>query len=583
MGDGIHDEGVIGVEHSNDVSEQSGSSGHRSGADSTPRWPISLLWPDGRRAGSAAPLTDAVATDLSLDVIVRVLDIDYRHARQIRTILYDLCTDLPTIHYRQDILADFRALPKLAAELEALLPELATLGTAGSTNWPGDSPLGPVMARLRELERYVVCIDRLAAILDAETGIRSEGLCALRAGIAALAVDPEVAALRTQLPTLQDLIGRASSVTIGLNLGQDLMPEAATIVEVNRFHYRASRSLLGRLLPKSNGEQVGITPLHIAGPPPLRRDSQLFKDLQRLLETVTAPLGKALARYKDVNVGPLATLEGEIAFFLGAIVLASRLEAAGIALCRPTFAAEQGSSISDAANVTLALQTVQGDKDARLDGRVVPSDIGFSGGTQVLLVTGPNRGGKTTFCRAIGQAQVLFQAGLWVAGTSACMSPVDGIWTHFPLPEADRPGAGRLDEEIRRLRQIFVEASSSSLILLNEPLTSTSERDALVIATDVVRAIQSLGARAVLITHLHDLALSIPELNDSAPDDRRIVSLVAEAVADGTSTRGTFRIVPGLPAGRSFAATIAQQHGLTFPQLQRLLAERGFTVESSTT
>ena len=553
------------------------AAGDTTGGPTAARWPISLLWPEGKRAHTARPLTDSAATDLSLDVIIHALDLDHRHGRAIRAVLYDLCTDPATICYRQDILADLRALPALAAALEEILPYLADLGSASAANWPGDSPLGPVVARLRELERYVWCVDRLQAILQSEAELQSDGLRLLRDGVNALAADPEVSALRSQLPALQSLIGQASSVTIGLNLGQDLLPESATIVELNRAPFKGPRSLLGRLLPRS-GDQVGLTPLHMAGAPPLRRDSQLFKDLQRLLEAVTAPLGRALVRYKEINVAPLAALEAELAFFLGAAALAHRLETAGIALCRPSMSPtlEQTCVVAGAANMALALQMLDLRKDAPLDGHVVASDVSFAAGTQILVVTGPNRGGKTTFCRAVGQAQVLFQSGLYVLGTSASMSPVHGIWTHFPLPETDRPGAGRLDEEVRRLRQIFDEARPESLILLNEPLTSTSERDALMIARDVVRALQALGARAVLITHLHDLALAIPQLNAGAPENRTIASLVAEAVVVGAGTRGTFRIVPGVPTGRSYAAAIAEQHGLTFHHLQQLLAERGF-------
>jgi DNA mismatch repair ATPase MutS len=375
---------------------------------------------------------------------------------------------------------------------------------------------------------------------------------------------------------LHDLIGTAKSVTIGLNLDADLEPEAATIVEVNNFQFKGARSLLGRLLPNSsNGIPAPVGPLHHAGPKSLRRDSELYKDLQHLLETVAAPLEKALARYRDINVGPLVGLERELAFLTGAASLVVRLQEAGVAMCRPEIASkvERAFAVDGICNLGLALGMLA-DGTSMLDGRLVPNDARFDNETQILVITGPNRGGKTTYCRALGQVQVLFQAGLSVPGSSARLSPVDGIWTHFPLPEADRPGAGRLDEEVQRLRQIFGEATAASLILLNEPLTSTSERDALVIATDLIRALQMLGAHTVLVTHLHDLAHSIPELNESGPPTGRVLSLVAEAVDDGHHVHGTFHIRPGIPTGHSYAAEIARQHGLTFPQLRELLANR---------
>ncbi len=548
-------------------------SGARADGDVLP-WPVSLLWPQPITARRTIGLSSAAVTDLALERIVQALDADRRHARAIRAILCELCADPETIAYRQEILADILADSPLADSLHALLPELAALANSGGSSWPGDSPLMPVIMRLRELDRYVACIDHLRAVLEKPENMRSRGLQALRAGIDALAADPDVVALRAELPALHELIGEAKSITIGLNLDADLEPEAATIVEINNFQYKGARSLLGRLLPGSNGSATSVGLLHHAGPKLLRRDSELYKDLQRLLEAVAAPLAKALARYRELHVGPLASLERELAFMTGAAALITRLQATGIAMCLPAIAApgERACTIETSCNLGLALQMLD-DGAASLDERLVRNDASFQEG-RILVITGPNRGGKTTYCRALGQAQVLFQTGLSVPGVSARLSPVDGIWTHFPLPEVDRPGAGRLDEEVQRLRRIFEEATQDSLIMLNEPLTSTSERDALAIAIDFLRALQMLGARTVFVTHLHELAHSIPQLNAADPAWGRIRSLVAEAIDDGRGARGTFHIRPGAPVGRSYAAEIARQHGLTFAQLRELLVGR---------
>ncbi len=538
---------------------------------------MSLLWPSGTSDLNSVSLGNETVADLALEPIVQALDQDYRHAGFIRAVLCQLCTGPEVIRYRQEILQDLLAFPALAAALERLMPELAALLQPGGTAWPGESPLMPTMTRLSELDRYVAAVDRLRETLDAAPNLRSTGLGRLRVAITVIAADADVVALRAELPQMRELIGQASSVTIGLNLGRDLQPEGATIVELNHYKFKGTRSLLGRLLPGTTSAAPAASgSLHEVGPSALRRDSQLFKDLQRLLESATAPLLKALGRYRDISVGPLGALERELAFYTGAAALIRRLECAGLAVCRPEIApaAERACEVAGSANLSLALQLLAERSTGFVADRLITNDVDYDADTCLLVVTGPNRGGKTTFCRAIGQAQVLFQSGLFVPGTAARLSPVDGIWTHFPLPETDRPGAGRFDEEVQRLRRIFAEATGASLILLNEPLTSTAERDALPIATDMVRALQVLGARSVLITHLHDLALAIPELNCHGPANNGIRSLIALATEEDAGMRGTFRIVPGLPAGRSYAADIARQHGMTFAQLQQLLADR---------
>jgi DNA mismatch repair protein MutS len=197
----------------------------------------------------------------------------------------------------------------------------------------------------------------------------------------------------------------------------------------------------------------------------------------------------------------------------------------------------------------------------------------------VWILTGPNRGGKTTYARAVGLAHLLAQAGLHVPARAARISPVDALWTHFPTLETTTPGEGRLDDEAIRLADIFRSATSYSLILLNEVLNGTSTLEALGLANDAVRGLHLLGARAIYVTHLHELAARADEINASTPGPGTVGSLVAEV--DETQDAGThghrrtFRIRPSPPLGISYASEIAQQHGISYPQLVELLRQRG--------
>jgi len=194
----------------------------------------------------------------------------------------------------------------------------------------------------------------------------------------------------------------------------------------------------------------------------------------------------------------------------------------------------------------------------------------------VFVLTGPNRGGKTTFTRAVGQVQMLGQAGVYVPGSAARISPVDRIFTLFPEAEQAQTGMGRLDEEAARLAEIFRAATPHSLVLLNEPLASTSPAEATGIARDLLSGLRLLGARALVVTHLHNLAHELPALNAAIAGQGVLGSLVAGAEQpDGEVVTRTYRITPGIPAGQSYAADIAAQHGLHLSRITRMLRERG--------
>jgi DNA mismatch repair protein MutS len=212
---------------------------------------------------------------------------------------------------------------------------------------------------------------------------------------------------------------------------------------------------------------------------------------------------------------------------------------------------------------------------------VIANDARFDDQGRIFVLTGPNRGGKTTYTRAVGQALVLAQAGLPVPATTARLSPVDAIYTLFPAAEQAQIGMGRLDEEAAELAAIFRKATAQSLVLLNEPLGSTSPREALLIARDVLGGLRILGTRALLVTHLHELAHDAAALNDAVAGDSRIACLVAGAVESDGEAERTYRITPGTPDGRSYAVDIALAHGLELRQIARTLAERGIDPTTS--
>jgi DNA mismatch repair ATPase MutS len=274
---------------------------------------------------------------------------------------------------------------------------------------------------------------------------------------------------------------------------------------------------------------------------------------------------------------------------LNGIRLVERLREAGLPTCRSAIAPidERVCRMEEAYSVSLALRLMAEAtmSETPVGSAIVTNEVAFDGTSgRVWILTGPNRGGKTTFVRAVGLAHLLFHAGLHVPAAVARLSPIDALYTHFPVTEGTSPGEGRLDDEAVRLAEIFRRATPHSLILLNEVLSGTSTVEALGLAYDAVRGLRLLGARAMYVTHLHELGTYVEEINASTSGDGVVGSLVAEVAGEAEDgqpmRRRTFRIRPGPPLGLSYASEIAEQHGISYEQLVHLLRERGVVTES---
>lgn len=575
---------------------------------------ISLLWPDGARDGppaGGARCNESCPSDLGLAAAVRSLCLETGDSRLTETLLLRLTGDLDTIRYRQEVLEDLLRSPALRNGAEDLLPRLDSLRRYQMPRERGE-PLQEVAWRLGELAVYTECIQRLAALLESggeppeagrptcggsqggrEPPPRSRGLQRLAAAVRAIQEQPAFRSLVRELPELLTRVRGVGSVTIGINLDPDLQPHEATLLAVSPRRFRGGRdSLLARLFGAGGEEEWrGIAPLHRSpaaggsgGDPPARGAppllAPLFRDLAEVLSRVSRPVAAALQRYLGLNTRFLGAVAGELAFYLGAARLVRRLQARGLPMCRPELApAEEGfCRLRGAYNLSLALRFAEQEEPADLGRRIVLNDIEFGPRGTVFVLTGPNSGGKTTYLQAIGIIQLLVQAGLHVPAEQARVSPVDGIYTHFPAEERPGTDAGRLGEEAARLSAIFSRATRHSLILLNESLSSTSPWESLHLARDVLRILRALGARTVYITHHHQLAAEADELNAGEAWEGRIVSLVSLVDGHGggaETARPTFRIVPAPPPGSSHAAEIARRHGISYGQLLEVLRRRG--------
>ncbi len=549
---------------------------------------FSLLWPAGLDTEARCGATSGpIAEDLLLDRIGEAMAGDDCPRSQIVAMLQRPCLDAQAITYRQDIVADFDEAPDLSAEIAAYLPRIAELAYFTETRKAESSALRQMLWRLGELELYVECITSLSRLLSGR--VRSAGLRALARLVEERREDPLFENLRQELPRLAAAVKKRASVTVGINLDERLRPVEAALLSINERRV-GERSLLARLMGRGGEESLkGLGPMHAnaapRGPAALPQVAlplaPLFQDLDTLLQSVSRPVVRAVEKYVRLNTTFLAALAPEMGFYLGAHRLARLVRGMGLPLVRPEIRPmrERVFRARGFYNLAMALRFHAADP-GNLASRIVRNDVSLDAEASIFVLTGPNRGGKTTYAQGIGIAQALAQAGLPVPAEAASLSPVDAIVTHFPRAERGDLEVGRLGEEAARIAAIFSTVTRHSLVLLNESLSSTSPGESLYLAEDIVRAFRLVGCRAVFATHLHELAARADDINRETAGDSVVVSVVAgaESTPPGSNNgeaRRTYRIEVGPPAGRSFARDIANRHGISFDKLLSTLKARG--------
>lgn len=285
------------------------------------------------------------------------------------------------------------------------------------------------------------------------------------------------------------------------------------------------RSLLQRVFDRS---PLGFT---IAD-----RDENGFKALTDLRDRGMNEVANALAQSVEHVLGFFTTLRAEVGFYVACVNLAERLadKQEPTTFPTPRSAAELQLAAIGLYDVSLALTT---------DDRVVGNDLSGDG-KSLVMITGANQGGKSTFLRAVGQAQLMMQAGMFVGAESFAANVSLAVFTHFKREEDETMESGKLDEELARMSQIADHIMSQCMLLCNESFASTNEREGSEIARQVVRAFVDGGIKVLFVTHLFDLASSFhrEHLDDA-------LFLRAERGSGGARP---FKVIDGEPLPTSF-------------------------------
>ncbi len=179
---------------------------------------------------------------------------------------------------------------------------------------------------------------------------------------------------------------------------------------------------------------------------------------------------------------------------------------------------------------------------------------------KLVFITGPNSGGKTAFCKTLTQIQLLAQAGCYVTVKSAKLSVADSIFYQAPEISQLDDGEGRFGTELKRTKDIFLNSSAKSLIVLDELSEGTTFEEKMESSTNVLDGFYQKGNNTILITHNHQLVDVFMDKGDG----------IAKQV-EFANEHPTYKLVKGI-SRVSHADRVAKKIGFSKEDIEGYLA-----------
>jgi DNA mismatch repair protein MutS len=483
-------------------------------------------------------------TDLNLDQIVDSMTAG-RDEYNLKPFFYTPLTDVHTVNYRYEVLRDLED-SALLGQIRSFAEEMRTmrnhLTQAGKAYYQYEKESWFLDA----VEIYLAAVLNLSRDLTL-AGLTSRGLRSFRehlegytAGVNFLSLSRETEALKSELAAIRyslRIVGKrihVSKYDSEPDYGADVLAAFEKFkqgaAKERRFEFRAT---------EMNHVEAAVLDL-----------------VARLYPDVFSSLDEYCSRHATFVDGLIATFDREVQFYIACHEYTGRFKPAGLQFCYPKVSAQSKAVHgTDVFDVALASRLIA-------EGTaIVTNEFHLRNRERILIVSGPNQGGKTTFARTFGQLHYLASIGCPVPARDAALFLCDRLFTHFEREEDIQNLSSKLEDELLRIHQVLGRATPGSILIMNESFLSTTLEDALFLSKRVMDRIIALDILCVSVTFLDELA-SLGETT---------VSMVSTVDPEDPALR-TFRIVRKPADGLAYAAAIAEKHNLTYEKIKGRVA-----------
>ncbi|MGE5580049.1 MAG: MutS-related protein [Bacillota bacterium] len=469
------------------------------------------------------PRQEVVATDLGLGILFNAMARDDRYLYGVvSSAVFDQLGSTEEISYRQAVLRDCLQNPDAVREIYSITER--TFEERRQHLWGISSQfLSSVMfSSVRMLEMLVRMLRELRRVADTyESKFQSEGLCGLMATLQRELTDGYFEEVESHLKQLAFHDGMLVSAEIGRGC-------IATNYTLHSMLSDLKTKIKWHFAPK-----IAIHP----------RDDAGAHDLERRKDRAINLAADAVAQSTEHILSFFTALRAETAFYVGCVNLYETLREKGEPICFPV-----------PLDMTEREHEFEGLYDVCLSLSIPSRTVGNSataGKRDLVVITGANQGGKSTFLRSIGQAQLMMQCGMFVGAEEFRANVASGVFTHYKREEDAAMKHGKLDEELLRMSELIGEVKTHALILFNESFASTNEREGSEIARQIVSALLDEGVKVFFVTHMYALSGGFRE-------QRAKDTLFLRAGRQPGGSRN-FRLVEGVPLPTSYGEDLYRE------------------------
>lgn len=499
---------------------------------------------DGQERGEGPDADPDYFTDLNLDQVLAALVAgreEYHLEPFFRAPLHDVATVEYRHHIQQDL--DDDAVRQAITGFAERMSEVRRDRKRARTLRDG---LQRQRWALAAMQVYCGAVRVLAGDLD-DTRLASDGLIAFRKYLLDLVAADDFTALADATAQTADKLAQLNyslhikGGRVDVTTYQDEADYSAAVLDTfAKFKQGGVKDY--RVAPSADLEVNGV-------------EARVLDIVAKLYPETFDALAGYCDRYAGVLDEAIVAFDREVQFYLAYREFIAPLKRAGLEFCYPRVSTEdKAEQVTGAADLALAnkLVAAQGRR-----AHVVRNGYRLSGQERLIVVTGPNQGGKTTFARMFGQLHHLAALGLPVPGEEVTLFLPGRLFTHFEREEDIETLRGKLADELARMHEILTEATADSVLVMNESFSSTALRDTVYIGERVLTKISERGMLAVCTTFVDELAA----LNEAT------VSMVATVDPDDPAHR-TFELVRRPADGYAYAAAIAEKYGLSYESVK---------------